>query len=85
MGKQIECVDCQKEFVLTKGEVEFFTTHKNDRGNTMNLPKRCKDCRIKRKTRSGTAFNRIVIPTDKEMMAKEPDDFSGPNYPGEDR
>lgn len=38
-----ECIDCGREFTLTDGEVSFY----NSKG--FDLPKRCVDCRRKRK------------------------------------
>ena len=40
-----KCKDCQKDFSLTPGEVDFYTNHKADDGNPMVLPKRCSACR----------------------------------------
>lgn len=41
------CADCGKNFVFTAGEQEFY----QQRGFT-NTPKRCEDCRSKRKAQS---------------------------------
>ena len=41
--KIIKCIDCHKDFIFTLGEQEFF----EEKGYI--TPKRCKDCRIKRK------------------------------------
>ena len=45
--KNLDCVECEKPFVFTAGEQEFF----NSRGYT-NEPKRCPECRESRKSRS---------------------------------
>jgi hypothetical protein len=39
----IKCVDCGGNFVLTSGEIQFFQDRK------LNLPKRCSECRRKRR------------------------------------
>ena len=39
----IKCVDCGANFVLTSGEIQFFHDRK------LNLPKRCPECRQKRR------------------------------------
>lgn len=45
--KSLNCVECGGEFVFTKNEQAFYA----ERGFT-NEPKRCKNCRDKRKTSS---------------------------------
>lgn len=42
--KTIVCRDCKNEFIFTAGEQEFYLQKGLD-----NEPKRCKECRIKRK------------------------------------
>lgn len=42
--KTLVCQDCGKEFVFTAGEQEFYKAKGFD-----NEPKRCKECREKRK------------------------------------
>ncbi len=42
--KKITCQDCGKEFVFTAGEQAFY----KEKG-LENAPKRCKECRDKRK------------------------------------
>lgn len=37
------CCDCGAEFTITEGEVEFYSS------KGMQLPRRCKECRAKRK------------------------------------
>ena len=44
--RNIECIDCHASFVFTAGEQEFY-----DRKGFKEVPKRCKDCRDKRKAR----------------------------------
>ncbi len=46
--KQIQCVDCGKEFTFTAAEQEFFA----QKGYT-NEPKRCQPCRQSRKAERG--------------------------------
>ena len=41
--KKIKCIDCNKDFIFTAGEQEFF----EEKG--YSVPIRCKDCRSKRK------------------------------------
>jgi len=41
--KQIKCLDCGEEFTFTGGEQKYFIT------KGLSLPKRCLDCRAKRK------------------------------------
>ena len=43
--KQIQCLDCGGDFLFSKNEQSFYS----ERGFT-NEPKRCKNCRDKRKT-----------------------------------
>lgn len=49
--KTIKCVDCGKEFVFTAREQEFY----HEKGFT-NEPKRCKDCREKKKIERNNQF-----------------------------
>jgi|GEM_PF-6871685 len=53
------CKDCSKEFSLTSGEVEFYTTHKSDSGNPMVLPKRCSACRRKKRDLKGGQYHQV--------------------------
>lgn len=41
--KTIPCVDCGQEFIFTEGEQEYYKTHK------LYPPKRCKECRDKKR------------------------------------
>jgi len=45
----IKCKDCFKDFALTEGEIQFYSTSIADDGQHMALPKRCTLCRKKRK------------------------------------
>ena len=50
--KTLVCQDCGKEFIFTAGEQAFYKEKGLD-----NEPKRCKECRDKRKTaRSNKEF-----------------------------
>src|SRR2546430_15214138 len=52
--KNLNCADCGQEFVFSKNEQAFYA----ERGFT-NEPKRCKNCRDKRKTaREGNGGSR---------------------------
>jgi hypothetical protein len=42
--KTLTCVDCGKEFIFTEKEQEFYK-----KMNFTNEPKRCKECRDKKK------------------------------------
>ena len=42
--KALTCCDCQKEFIFTSGEQEFF-----DKKGFTQIPKRCTDCRANKK------------------------------------
>ena len=46
--KTLVCQDCGKEFIFTAGEQEFYATK-----CLTNEPKRCKECRDKRKANKG--------------------------------
>ncbi len=43
----IKCIDCDSGFILTSGERQFYS----DRG--LNLPKRCPQCRARRRQGRG--------------------------------
>jgi len=45
METEIKCIekDCDNTFLIEEGEAKFYTD------KNMCLPKRCKDCRIKRR------------------------------------
>jgi CxxC-x17-CxxC domain-containing protein len=44
--RSIECIDCHAPFIFTAGEQEFY-----ERKGFKEIPKRCKNCRDKRKAR----------------------------------
>ncbi len=46
-----KCVQCDNEFTLSDGEVDFYI------GKGLNLPKRCKQCRNKNKAKNTPAYN----------------------------
>lgn len=46
--QQIACKDCTTEFTFTDGEAAFYKTR------ALMPPKRCKDCRTKRKFKSAS-------------------------------
>ena len=46
--KKIKCIDCNKDFIFTAGEREFF----EEKG--YSEPIRCKDCRRKKKSEKKT-------------------------------
>ena len=43
MDKQITCADCGKDFIFSTSEQHFFQS------KNLTEPKRCKECRVKRK------------------------------------
>lgn len=47
MDIKINCIDDDKEFTVTKEEQEWY------KNKGFDLPKRCKDCRLKRKQNNG--------------------------------
>lgn len=48
--KTLVCKDCQAEFIFTAGEQAFYKEKGLD-----NEPKRCKECRIKRKNEQNSS------------------------------
>lgn len=50
--KQIKCIDCEETFTLTEGESEWY----QQKG--FNEPKRCKDCREKKKLTNWSVNNK---------------------------
>lgn len=46
--------DCRKSFTITAGELEFFE------GKGFPVPKRCKDCRERRKRENNSAFGSVA-------------------------
>lgn len=47
--KTLTCIDCGNDFTFTAGEQEFYKQKGLD-----NEPKRCKDCRDKKKSERNT-------------------------------
>ncbi len=49
--KVLKCIekDCGREFVLTVGEQDFYASKKDGNGAPLLPPKRCPNCRNKRK------------------------------------
>mgnify|MGYP003288395466 CR=1 FL=1 len=43
------CRDCHKPFVITQGEKAYLEERFDELGNPLALPKRCKECRFKRR------------------------------------
>lgn len=50
--KTIVCKDCEKEFIFTEGEQEFYKEKQFE-----NDPVRCPDCRSKRKSEKNSRRN----------------------------
>ena len=46
--QQLQCIDCNTSFVFTVSEQEFFKLQ------NFTPPKRCKNCRMKRKAEKNT-------------------------------
>jgi len=46
------CKDCGQPFELTPGEIDFYKT-KMEQDSTFAMPKRCKECRAKKKKEGG--------------------------------
>jgi Probable zinc-ribbon domain len=44
--RYLKCVECTAEFIFTVGEQEYFANH-----GLTNEPKRCPECRARRKQR----------------------------------
>ena len=47
----IKCVDCNKPFTLTLGHAKWFLAR------DLELPKRCKECRTRRRNEKGENSN----------------------------
>ncbi|MGA2367295.1 MAG: zinc-ribbon domain containing protein [Dehalococcoidia bacterium] len=56
--KNVTCADCNKEFVFSANEQEFYAS----KGYT-NEPKRCPDCRQARKSSRGSSGTRQMYTT----------------------
>jgi CxxC-x17-CxxC domain-containing protein len=69
--KNVMCADCNKEFVFSTTEQEFYAS----KGFT-NEPKRCPDCRQARKSsrdsnRSGQSYQRQMYPAQCAQCGKQ--------------
>lgn len=61
-----QCVDCSKTFVIEPGEVAFY----ENKG--LDLPKRCAECRAKRKAENGhNTFNETSSSTKPKKSLEE--------------
>jgi len=68
------CLDCGKPFELTAGERAWYATHKDLKtGESLQMPKRCKPCRERRKN-GNVSTPEEVIPKgyDKQFMSSPP-------------
>jgi len=77
---QVKCKDCTSMFAITVGEQEFYKTRTSPDGQAMSLPKRCKDCRMKKKEKyaqkevvanspSGKVYNDMMdVKSDKDIL-----------------
>lgn len=52
--KTLVCEDCGKEFTFSAGEQEFYAQK-----GLVNIPKRCPDCRKKRRQKSRKMYDAI--------------------------
>ena len=53
----IECIDCKTNFEFTESEQDFYATKTDQRtGQPFSRPKRCRPCRIKKKSNRGGNF-----------------------------
>lgn len=52
----LTCLDCRSPFVFSAGEQAFFAA----RGFT-HAPRRCKDCRARRRLRTGEAYEATCV------------------------
>ena len=52
-----KCVekDCGKQFILTQEQIDFF------KSKSFNLPKRCKECRARRKREINSPVGDVAI------------------------
>lgn len=67
MNKDIQqkCKDCPTMFTITVGEQEFLASKRDEKGQPLTMPKRCRPCRDKKKARyaeieSKKKFNDIM-------------------------
>lgn len=52
MDKNIKCIDCGVEFLHSVRDQEFYTAQ------SFSEPKRCRDCRAKKKANQNQGYNR---------------------------
>jgi len=53
VDKSLTCVECKKEFVFTVKDQEFYATKVGADGKPWGEPKRCRQCRDRRKASKG--------------------------------
>ena len=58
--KTTKCIECKKNFLITAGEQEFYSSHHDDKGNPFKEPRRCKECRQNRRNRSESPFREVA-------------------------
>jgi pyocin large subunit-like protein len=63
--KKIICVSCGRQFVLTESEIDFYKNKK------LNLPKRCEECRAKRKTIENRSNKRLGVRLFERLVTNE--------------
>ena len=63
--KKIICVSCGRQFVLTESEIAFYN-NKN-----LDLPKRCEECRAKRKTIENRSNKRLGVRLFERLVTNE--------------
>lgn len=60
-----KCVSCGKQFTLTDSEISFYNSR------NLSLPKRCEECREKRKNAEKRGSKSFVINLFEKMVTKE--------------
>lgn len=63
--RAIICIECHSEFIFTAGEQVFYA----DKG-LQNLPKRCKDCKLKKNDRFNERPATVGIPSRPKVAVK---------------
>ncbi len=63
--KKITCVSCGSQFVLSESEIDFYKNKK------LNLPKRCEECRAKRKTIENRSNKRLGVRLFERLVTNE--------------
>lgn len=76
--KRQKCVEkgCTNEFTITVGEQTFYANKKDENGNAFNPPKRCSDCRAKRKAQREVQQNSPFNEAKEALREKRNDRFS---------